>query len=61
MYSIVKAIVKNHSSTSSVGPQRACSVWKLSSMTTATLVRMSQTRTRSKIRPARVSDSKMIR
>jgi hypothetical protein len=61
MYSRVNTTVKNHSSASSAGPQRACIVSKLSSMTTPTLVRMSQIRTRSKRRPADVSDSKMSR
>ena len=61
MYSRVNASVKNHSRSSRLAPQRTCSVGKLSTMTTATLLRISQTSTRSKIRPARVSDSKMIR
>jgi hypothetical protein len=55
----VKITVKAHSSAVRVGPQRSCIDSKLSIMTTATLVRMSQIRTRSKVRPARVSDSKM--
>jgi hypothetical protein len=61
MYSRVKASVKNHSRRSRLVAQRRCSVGKLSTMTTATLPRISHTNSRSKIRPARVSDSKMIR
>ena len=60
MYSAVKASVKNHSSTFSQSPWRACTEATLSSTTTATLARISPISARSNSAPARVSASKMM-